>query len=200
MSREQLLLTVKSRLGKAGVAGDRLALLCDIWEHVTDDTPRLVYADWLDEHGAGGLDAATAEFIRASCLKGTKPGCAMPRTAYPWIRANWKRLIPTAVAKYDVLMPRDHPDFGRSRLRHMGFNGREVWTAWYLEDHWTRGASVNLTYYRGFVTAVGMWSAVSRLELYPLLGQDQPLFLRKPDQPTGRRHPRSRRPGPVLEG
>jgi uncharacterized protein (TIGR02996 family) len=30
-----------------------------------DDAPRLVYADWLDEHG----DAARAEFIRAQCRK-----------------------------------------------------------------------------------------------------------------------------------
>jgi uncharacterized protein (TIGR02996 family) len=30
-----------------------------------DDTPRLVYADWLDEHG----DAARAEFIRVQCRK-----------------------------------------------------------------------------------------------------------------------------------
>jgi uncharacterized protein (TIGR02996 family) len=36
------------------------AFLCDIIENPTDDTPRLVYADWLDEHGS----AERAEFIR----------------------------------------------------------------------------------------------------------------------------------------
>src|SRR4051812_20344131 len=39
------------------------ALLADILEHHDDDTPRLVYADWLDEHG----EADRAEFIRVQC-------------------------------------------------------------------------------------------------------------------------------------
>lgn len=39
---------------------DERALLAAIIAHPDDDTPRLVYADWLDEHG----DAARAEFIR----------------------------------------------------------------------------------------------------------------------------------------
>ena len=37
--------------------------LADIIEHPDDDTPRLIYADWLEEHG----DAARANFIRAQC-------------------------------------------------------------------------------------------------------------------------------------
>ena len=37
--------------------------LRDILEHPEDDAPRLVYADWLDEHG----DADRAEFIRVGC-------------------------------------------------------------------------------------------------------------------------------------
>src|SRR5215203_4619487 len=32
-----------------------------------DDTPRLVYADWLDEHAATDADRARAEFIRVQC-------------------------------------------------------------------------------------------------------------------------------------
>ena len=39
------------------------AFLADIREHIDDDTPRLVYADWLDEHG----DSARAELIRLEC-------------------------------------------------------------------------------------------------------------------------------------
>src|SRR6266536_1271010 len=39
------------------------AFLADILEHPDDDTPRLVYADWLDDHG----QAERAEFIRAQC-------------------------------------------------------------------------------------------------------------------------------------
>src|SRR5436309_1823467 len=36
------------------------AFLADILEHAEDDTPRLVFADWLDDHG----DHDRAEFIR----------------------------------------------------------------------------------------------------------------------------------------
>ncbi len=39
---------------------DEAALLAAIYANPDDDTPRLVYADWLDEHG----DPARAEFIR----------------------------------------------------------------------------------------------------------------------------------------
>jgi uncharacterized protein (TIGR02996 family) len=34
-----------------------------ILEQPDDDTPRLIYSDWLEEHG----DPARAEFIRAQC-------------------------------------------------------------------------------------------------------------------------------------
>jgi uncharacterized protein (TIGR02996 family) len=40
------------------------AFLEDIREHPDDDAPRLVYADWLDDHG----DADRAEFIRAQVM------------------------------------------------------------------------------------------------------------------------------------
>jgi uncharacterized protein (TIGR02996 family) len=38
----------------------------DIARNPADDTPRLIYADWLEEHG-GKAEAARAAFIRASC-------------------------------------------------------------------------------------------------------------------------------------
>jgi uncharacterized protein (TIGR02996 family) len=40
-----------------------LALLDDAKAHPDDDTPRLVLADWLDDHG----ESARAEFIRSQC-------------------------------------------------------------------------------------------------------------------------------------
>lgn len=45
---------------------DRDALVRAIIENPEDDSPRLVYADWLDEHGG----AARAEFIRLQCELG----------------------------------------------------------------------------------------------------------------------------------
>lgn len=42
---------------------ERAALLAAIRAHPDEDTPRLVYADWLDEHGEG----ERAELIRVQC-------------------------------------------------------------------------------------------------------------------------------------
>jgi uncharacterized protein (TIGR02996 family) len=42
---------------------DELALLAAILAHPDEDTPRLMYADWLDEHG----QPERAEFIRIQC-------------------------------------------------------------------------------------------------------------------------------------
>src|SRR4051794_28757608 len=39
-------------------------LLADILENPDDDAPRLIYADWLDEHARDESDRARAEFIR----------------------------------------------------------------------------------------------------------------------------------------
>ena len=45
------------------------AFLEALREHPEDDAPRLIYADWLDEHG----DPARAEFIRLQCELARRP-------------------------------------------------------------------------------------------------------------------------------
>jgi uncharacterized protein (TIGR02996 family) len=45
------------------------AFLQDIREHPDDNTPRLVYADWLEDEG----DSERAEFIRAGCWRAALP-------------------------------------------------------------------------------------------------------------------------------
>src|SRR5262245_20074727 len=42
------------------------AFLADVLEHPDEDAPRLVYADWLDEHG-DEADRDRAELIRVQC-------------------------------------------------------------------------------------------------------------------------------------
>src|SRR5262245_28679842 len=44
------------------IPADQLALLWAVIEAPADDAPRLVYADWLEEHG----DPTQAEYIRAA--------------------------------------------------------------------------------------------------------------------------------------
>src|SRR5262245_28522095 len=55
------------------MTADGSALLRAVIENPDDDAPRLVYADWLDEHG----DAAWAEFIRLQIAAAREP-CANP--------------------------------------------------------------------------------------------------------------------------
>jgi uncharacterized protein (TIGR02996 family) len=49
-------------------AADRAAFLRAIADHPEDDLPRLVYADWLDEHG----QPERAEFIRVQCERAAR--------------------------------------------------------------------------------------------------------------------------------
>lgn len=70
-------------------------LLKAIVANYKEDTPRLAYADWLDEFGDCDRHAATAEFIRLSCSPRANPRPrAMPTKAYSWLRGNWRRLMP----------------------------------------------------------------------------------------------------------
>jgi uncharacterized protein (TIGR02996 family) len=55
------------------------AFLADILEHPADDTPRLVYADWLEEHG----QAERAEFIRVQCAIAVDPLADKPPPSNP---------------------------------------------------------------------------------------------------------------------
>lgn len=51
---------------------DEAALLASVWGAPHDDLPRLVYADWLEEHGATDADRGRAEFIRLQCDRAAK--------------------------------------------------------------------------------------------------------------------------------
>lgn len=78
-------------------AGERGRLLMAIAASPEEDTPRLEYADWLDESGSGDVDAATVEFLRISCdmRVGRKPTAAIVPAAALWLRLNWRRLVPS---------------------------------------------------------------------------------------------------------
>jgi uncharacterized protein (TIGR02996 family) len=51
------------------------ALLAAVLEHPGDDTPRLVYADWLDDHG----EHDRADLIRVQCEAARLPACEVAR-------------------------------------------------------------------------------------------------------------------------
>lgn len=94
------------------------AFLADIAEHPDDDAPRLIYADWLDDHG-GDEGRARAEFIRAQCelyrldrpdnpldVMG-HPAGAVFRGEFQWCqRALWSGDAPEVVERRQLLLTR----------------------------------------------------------------------------------------------
>src|SRR5437867_2252124 len=80
------------------MTSDSDALFRAICEEPWEDTPRLVYADWLDEQG----DAARAEFIRVQ-IEFAKPGtnmgapelAARARQLHAESHGRWTRGSPT---------------------------------------------------------------------------------------------------------
>jgi uncharacterized protein (TIGR02996 family) len=76
---------------------DERALLAAIWEHPHEETPRLVYADWLDEHD----NHPRAEFIRVQCERARgeeRPELAKREAALWKAHAKaWKADLPKAL-------------------------------------------------------------------------------------------------------
>jgi uncharacterized protein (TIGR02996 family) len=58
---------------------DELALLKAVCRNKADDLPRLVYADWLDEHGR----PERAEFIRLQCALASEGYSGIPNDPQP---------------------------------------------------------------------------------------------------------------------
>jgi uncharacterized protein (TIGR02996 family) len=77
-----------SRTRKAGDRGSRMSLeqgfIRAIVENPDDDAHRLIFADWLEEHG-GAAGAARAEFIRIQCER-ARPGGDQLRRNHTWAR------------------------------------------------------------------------------------------------------------------
>jgi uncharacterized protein (TIGR02996 family) len=94
---------------------DGYALLRAIEANPAEDTPRLVYADWLDENAASDSDRARAEFIRVQCeLARTPPGeraaelAVQEYTLLNQHRREWE-------AAYPFRLPRNY-SYGRGFL------------------------------------------------------------------------------------
>jgi uncharacterized protein (TIGR02996 family) len=72
------------------------AFVTDILEHPDDDAPRLIFADWLEDHGGPG-DAQRAEFIRIQCRRASLPPGPdeqrLRRRAEELLRAHWEQWV-----------------------------------------------------------------------------------------------------------
>src|SRR5262245_14221810 len=120
---------------------DEKALLAAIWDQPHEDTPRLVYADWLDEQG-DPAKAARAEFIRMQCELARDPWDDSPRRTELSEREKellklhakaWRKELPAGVQK--MAFRRGFVDPKRMRLpgakflqkKPTEFAGAPVW-------------------------------------------------------------------------
>lgn len=182
---------------------DKQALLAAIRANPDEDTPRLMYADYLDEHGAGDLDRATAEFIRLSCpMRAPKNGWekpAMPRDCYPWLRdlryhevsnpawpapivvANYRRFVPGLLALHTPIHSTDTPPEERDGRRiHVVLRlalptSPGVQAILPTATHYRRPTPVSLWFRRGFLEAWRVHHAAGRALVAPAIAADQPL-------------------------
>lgn len=147
-----------------------------------DDMAALAYADWLCEYGEGDRDAATVEFIRLACDMrpgGRTLGPMMGPRAYPWLDANWHRLVPAAVALHDGCW-RDgaYHRGGVPPFERVGRSVRCMWTFGVGVQGWLGCLStrtVTLRFLRGFVEVAEVHARDARRVVAPALAADQPL-------------------------
>src|SRR5262245_49699666 len=127
---------------KKATPSPREAFLADILPHPEDDGPRLVYADWLTDHGQTETDRARGEFIHLQCrMAGLEENSPERLDLQPRERdlladhgSAWMKELPTAVRKLPCTY----------RFRD------DQWPNWVkYEDH-------SCTFRRGFVASVAM--------------------------------------------
>lgn len=164
---------------------DRLAFLKAIYAEPTDDTLRLVFSDWLEDHGTCDRDMATAEFIRASCTR-TLAGDVrkiMPRGVYnAWIPRNWWRLVPTLAAR----IPQYSPDFNHGKetigLPVGDCDGRKVYS--YVRLPYRKGGTRNADGTRVYSVCLELWKGiVTFCETHTRLAGQDIVNLVRADQP-----------------
>jgi uncharacterized protein (TIGR02996 family) len=146
------------------------AFLEAIREQPDDDAPRLIYADWLEEHG-GRAGAARAEFIRIQC--------ALERV--PFRSPRWYALDSHASAlqeeyESDWLGPfgkwlQDHL-FHRGFLYSISLKAKEFLD--HAEELFRLGPirAVFLSEARDLIHALASFSPVSRVQMLSFIGQE----------------------------
>ena len=115
---------------------EQASLLAAIHENPDDDTPRLVYADWLDERG-GAANEAHAEYIRLEI----QHACDFPEFGWSKAKVNAQKPAEQLFRKY----------------------ADEWFPAFFGRQHVLRGASAEIRYRRGFPHEVYAWKNPLRL-------------------------------------
>lgn len=156
---------------------ERLALLKAILANPDDDLVRLVYADWLDEHGTTDAEAARAEFIRLGCPMEKKKRITTAETK--WIDANWQRLLPNVMAA----LPKGADQLSPYREgRFLQFSSR-----------WSEGRRIRTTnlifeFVRGFARRVEFVNGHGYERFWQAAAEDEPLAYHRPQMRPDARH------------
>lgn len=158
---------------------ERLAFLRAIAAAPDDNTPRVVYADWLDDHASTDADRARAEFLRIACKVANK--ARITKDEQVWLAVNWNRLLPTVAALFAELggRPDEATWHGRNLVLWAAGRKRGGPSPLMLELEVWRGFVRRVVYHLGFDAAAGAVAAdepLARHELFPeLLPYPRPL-------------------------
>lgn len=179
--------------------GDRRSLINAIQGNPDDDTPRLIFADWLDEFGKSDQDYARAEYIRLSC--GVGYGGDQMRSKVrlgvkegKWLDANWKRLLPSLLASaapecWEKRLPLmegglvDHTAGGIKASR----SGRNLTVRFYWgwdsgrknDPKRYSGFTMHLWFWRGFLRSFDVYTVRQLYLVGGIIAADDPLAVPK---------------------
>lgn len=152
---------------------ERQAFITQIANAGADDTPRLVFADWLDEHAASDADHARAEYIRLSCAEGRNKVTGLKTRSGikegQWLEKNFHRLLPTL----------DRHSLGGLRL--VGRSGSLLTLHWCYAEHSGRrsptnkiGSKIQMHFWKGFAVDFSVSTMTNLFRCGGLIRQDEP--------------------------
>lgn len=135
-------------MSAVATAGD--ALLRDVLEHPDDDTPRLILADWLEEHGG---EAERADFIRSQVVLATYKRETCPNAPVEG--------VPESLFGYPVLLEGENPNrCGRCRWCGLKEQEKALLNAHglsrWVPNGWEGWVEGRQAFHRGFIETLRM--------------------------------------------
>lgn len=165
------------------LTSDRQSFFRAIAQRPTDDLPRLIMADWLEETSFLDRDVATVEYIRRTCGRTTKKGTAFriptPPGTGAWIEENWRRLLPALTAQWDHPMVQESGNTFAGLANWLAVGRCRVFVPFVMNTRY-RGRQlyvpgINLHFSRGFLVSASWWAPSLGKKIAELIALDQPL-------------------------
>lgn len=159
---------------------DRESFIAAIATNPDDDTPRLAFADWLEEGGDGSRAGFIRDQVRLAKLRpGTEEYLELYRRTGATLRANLPGWIQSACEAFG------QPAKWEPAKRPGSVFGIDVGRHQFLRHHATQGALYSLDFHRGFIDNVTLtpFDKVERAALEHLLNE-QPVTRLRINLPT----------------